>query len=79
MPKQKVKVGQEVKNKCPVCGDRHVDLRNLIDVLDENSFLTFKKLRNVKKAVFECYGCETEFWFHMCTLKITVKKVDKDY
>ena len=67
MPKQKVKVGQEVKNKCPVCGYAKIYL----------PLSTFNKLHKAKEVIFECDQCDTEFWFNLRTGKITVKWVDK--
>lgn len=74
MAKQKVKVGQEVKNKCPVCGRKGT---RLIDLCLEDT--TLAKLHNYKRLEFECGSCFTEFWFRPRTGKITVKKVDKTY
>ena len=73
MPKQKVEVGQEVKNKCPVCGNKETE-----KTLDSSRF-TFNELRDVKRVAFGCYGCSTDFWLYPCTGKITIKKIDKTY
>ena len=74
MAKQKVKVGQEVKNKCPVCGKNGILLTDLY--LED---ITLAKLHNCKRLEYECLSCYTEFWFYFRTGKITVKKIDKDY
>ena len=67
MAKKKVKVGDEVKNKCPVCGMREVEF-------PENQS-TFTKLKT--RITIWCSGCRTDFWLD--SHKITVKKIDKNY
>jgi len=71
MAKQKVKVGQEVKNTCPVCGKKEVETTDY--------YFTPSKLRTTKRIMYMCLGCDTDFWFNLRTGKITVKKIDKSY
>ena len=65
MAKQKVKVGQEVK-ECPVCGATHVEFPVL---------LTLEELRKAKRIRLWCYNqnCDVEFWFYPAERKITFK------
>jgi len=66
MAKQKVKVGQEVKNKCPVCGRINVEFPIL---------LSFEELRKATRIRMWCYNskCDAEFWFYPAERKITFK------
>lgn len=75
MAKQKVKVGQEVKDKCPVCGETKIEFPCEV----ETQLSILAKLRSVKRIPILCYRCGSDFWFDLRTGKITVKWVAKDY
>ena len=71
MAKQEVKVGQKVKNKCPVCGEAEIESFSY-------QIATLNQLRNTKRIIIECWECNTEFWFYLRTGELTVKRI-KDY